>query len=779
MMRVALLVFLALCLPSAALATSPHLDSVLPAGGQRGSEVVLNLGGDRLQDAEQIFWYEPGIEVLKLSLTTNSTVTAQIKIAPDCPLGEHHLRLRTAGGLSQLMTFSVGPFPVLEEKESNNDPRQAQKVPINTTLEGVILNEDVDCFAIEASQGQLISVELEGMRLGRGALDARLTLLDPNGAVLADVDDTWLGQQDPFISIVAPSNSTYVIQLREVTYGGSDKYRYRLHIGSFARPTSVYPPGGKAGETLQLKFFSETTGDFSQPMKLPDTPKAKFGVFAELAGISTACANWVRVSAFPNVLASTPNDDRDHATVTDLSAPLALNGIISERGQENWFRFPALKDAPLEINVFARRLRSPLDSIVEVLGPTGKSITSNDDAAGADSSLKFTPPETTNYFVRIRDTLRQGGRDFVYRVEITPVEPQLSIKIPEVARNDTQSRQFIAVPRGNRFATLISARRVNFGGALSFAVDPLPSGVQMLAEPMTASMDSMPLVFEVAADAPIAGALLDLTATGTNGNNPIIGKFSQEAELVAGPNNTTFYNTTVDKLCVAVTKEAPFHLRIAEPKVPLVQAGSMRLEIVAERAAGFEEPIEVKMVWNPPGTSSQSESTIAKGATNVFYQLNANSGAEIRKWKIAALGHATVDGGEVYVSTQLADLEIASPFLTGKIETLWLNPGKSGKLTVNLHQVKPFEGKATVRLVGLPDKASAADNEISQDDQEVAFDVITDPKCSTGSYKNLFCAVEVTQNGHPIPHTIAQGGILRIVPPKKQEASVAAADKNK
>ena len=117
-----------------------------------------------------------------------------------------------------------------------------------------------------------------------------------------------------------------------------------------------------------------------------------------------------------------------------------------------------------------------------------------------------------------------------------------------------------------------------------------------------------------------------------------------------------------------------------------VQAGSMRLEIVAEKTAAFDEPIEVKMIWNPPGISSQSEATIPKGATNVFYQLNAGGSAETRTWKIALLGRATVEGGELYVSTQPANLEIASPFVTGKIETLWVQPGKTAKLTVNLQQ---------------------------------------------------------------------------------------------
>src|SRR5262249_22100518 len=163
---------------------------------------------------------------------------------------------------------------------------------------------------------------------------------------------------------------------------------------------------------------------------------------------------------------------------------------------------------------------------------------------------------------------------------------------------------------------------------------------KMVADRMAANIDAMPLVFEAADDAPIAGKLLDLTATATNGAAPITGKFRQEVELVEGPNNTFYYGTSVDKLCVAVTKEAPFHLRIVEPNVPLVQAGSMQLEVIAERATNFDEPIELNMVWNPPGVSSQSEATIAKGATNVFYQLNAGGGAETHKWRIAVLGHA-------------------------------------------------------------------------------------------------------------------------------------------
>jgi hypothetical protein len=369
--------------------------------------------------------------------------------------------------------------------------------------------------------------------------------------------------------------------------------------------------------------------------------------------------------------------------------------------------------------------------------------------------------------------LGRFGRDFTYRIEVIPAAPKVAVKIPEVARNDTQSRQFIAVPRGNRFATLISAKRENFNGELHFDAPGLPTGVTMAADNLAGNVDAEPLVFEAAPDAAIGGKLLDLTATGTNANGSVIGHFRQQVDLVEGPNNTTYYNTTVDKLCVAVVNEAPFQLHIVEPKVPLVRAGSMALQIVAERKPGFDEPIDLAMVWNPPGVTSQTEATIAKGATNVIYQLNAADSAETRTWKIAVIGHATVAGGEMYVSSQLAELNVDSPFLAGKIQTLVANPSKSATLNVDLQQLKPFEGNAKVRLFGLPDKVTAPEMEITKDDQKISFDLTLSPSCTPGSFRNLFCAVDIVQGGQVISQNIAAGGILRIVPAKRGATKIA------
>src|SRR6516165_9694805 len=77
-------------------ASSPHITSVLPTGGQRGTELEIKFAGERLEDTQEIISYETGIEVLKLVSVTNQAVSAQIKITAQCSLGEHHLRLRAA-----------------------------------------------------------------------------------------------------------------------------------------------------------------------------------------------------------------------------------------------------------------------------------------------------------------------------------------------------------------------------------------------------------------------------------------------------------------------------------------------------------------------------------------------------------------------------------------------------------------------------------------------------------------------------------------------------------
>ena len=147
---------------------------------------------------------------------------------------------------------------------------------------------------------------------------------------------------------------------------------------------------------------------------------------------------------------------------------------------------------------------------------------------------------------------------------------------------------------------MISAKRANFAGDLQFTVPDLPSGVKLIADTLPGKQEVEPLVFEAASDAPITGKFVELTAVPTDTSKSVKSAFNHDLEFISGPNNTYYYGTREEKLYVAVCEGAPFSIRIEEPKAPLVSFGALDLTVVADRR-GYDGPINVKMMWNPPG----------------------------------------------------------------------------------------------------------------------------------------------------------------------------------
>jgi hypothetical protein len=760
-------------------ANSPRLSSATPPGGQRGTEVSVTFSGARLANSPEIVFSDPSIKVVKIDAVKTNSIKATLLISKDCELGEHQLRVRTAGGVSELRTFWVSAYPNLNEIEPNNERVKSHQITLGTTINGSAGGDDTDLFRVEAKKGQRISAEVEAIRLGRAMLDAYLAIRDSDGKILASADDTTLLMQDAFVSVIAPKTGAYYIEMRDGTYSGNES-AYRLHIGSFPRPETVFPLGGPAGEKTSLKFLGVAGGDFSKEITLPGKPDDKFGAFASQGEDIAPSPNWIRVSAFGNESESEPNDSKESPTPYYGKLPIALNGIISKKEDVDWFKFTAKKGQALDITVYARRLRSPLDSAIEIYDAKGVRLEGNDDAGNPDSALKFNPPADGEYLLRIRDQYKNGGEEFAYRIEVTPQQPSVVMSIPQVARNDSQSRQFIMVPRGGRFATMMSARRVNFGGDLNYQINDLPAGVKLVADMLPGKQELEPIVFEAAPDAPITGKFVELTAQPTDTSKPVSSQFRHDVEFVAGPNNTYYYTTREDQLYVAVTEAAPFSLRIEEPKAPLVSFGALDIKVVAERR-GYDGPISVRMMWNPPGVGSLPDITIGKGSNSAIYQLNAKAEVEPRKWKIAMIaasgsfernnGGGDRGGGAVYVSSQLATLETAEPFVIGSVAPLIVSPGQEAKLVCKLDQKKPFEGKARVHILGLPEKIVADEAFITSADKEVTIKLKVDSTMALGSYRNFLCSADVQHSGQIIPHNLAAGAVIRVVPPKKQIAS--------
>jgi hypothetical protein len=284
----------------------------------------------------------------------------------------------------------------------------------------------------------------------------------------------------------------------------------------------------------------------------------------------------------------------------------------------------------------------------------------------------------------------------------------------------------------------------------------------------------VPVLFEAAPDAPSGGRLCDLGAVCTDPNVHVAGHFQQNVELVLGPNAAPFYVSHTDKLAVAVTNPVPFKVQIEEPRVPLVQNGEMNLKVKIDRDPGFNGPVSLHMLFNPPGVSSSPSVDVPGDQSEAIYPLSANDGAETRKWKICIMGESDV-GGTVWAASQLADLEVAPAFLAMKLEMTATERGKPAQILCSVDQRNKFDGSAVVKLRGLPAQCTAGDLPLTSSDDRLIFTVNTGDKTPLGSCTTLLCEVTFTQNGEPIVQQAGMGGVLRVDPPDEPRKNAPAA----
>ncbi len=241
-------------------ANTPELKQIVPRGAQRGTEVDLVFEGQRLEGAQEVLFYQPGLTATKVENADAQHVKVHVQVAADASLGEHTMRLRTSSGVTDLRNFFVGPYPLVFETAEigagggrGQPPKKglsAEKMPstfehpqhvgLNVTVQGVVENEQVDYYQVDCKKGQRLTAEVEGMRLGE-LFDPYVAIVDTSRFELAVSDDTALLRQDPVASCVIPKDGPYIIEVRKSAYGGSNSSYYRLHVGTFPRPWRFIP----------------------------------------------------------------------------------------------------------------------------------------------------------------------------------------------------------------------------------------------------------------------------------------------------------------------------------------------------------------------------------------------------------------------------------------------------------------------------------------------------------------------------------------------------------
>jgi len=748
------------CFAATAHAAGPRLDHLQPQGGQRGTEVAVTLIGGRIgQDPQHVLLYEPGIEVKTVERIDDNQTKATFVIAPDCEPGIHALRVRTKTGLTNLRTFHIGTLPEVAESEPNNAFESPQPIELGTVVNGVVTNEDVDYFVVEAKEGERISVEVEGLRLGRTFFDPAVAILDEKRFEVAAADDSTLLQQDGACSVLAPATGRYIIELRETSYRGDDASTYRLHVGKFPRPTAAFPGGGPPGKPLEVKWLGDPSGEKNETTTLPEKPPLAHRVIASDDAGAAPTGVPLRVVDLPNVVEIEPNNELDNATKAEL--PAALCGLMNAKEDIDRFRIAAKKGEVWDFNLVAREIRSPLDGVLRLRNAKGDALVGADDnGARPDSYFRFTIPEDGEYIVEVEDHLRQGGPTYLYRVEITKPVAAVDLVLEERIQYEATE---VVVPQNNRMAFMVTANRVDMGGDLNVGFGELPPGVTQEVQPLAADYNRVPVLLRAAADAPLDGKLTTVTAELVDKSQPVLSRFRQQTWLVRGSNNVPVWSHWADRAAVALVEPSPFTISIVEPKAPIVQSGTKELRVVAEKRDGFDGRIAVRMLYDPPGLSSHQSIGIEPGQTEAVIPLTTAAGATTRDWKIIVVAEADLNG-PMRTSSEFATLRLVAPYLAMTFPPAATEQGKPLDYTIAVEHATPFEGPAKVELVGLPPGVTTAPQEITKESKEVKFPLTVAPDARVGHHKQLYCQVTIIENGEPVLHTVGTGE-LRIDAP--------------
>jgi hypothetical protein len=385
-----------------------------------------------------------------------------------------------------------------------------------------------------------------------------------------------------------------------------------------------------------------------------------------------------------------------------LQVPSALNGVISKPNEQDRYVFHARRGQQLDFQVVSRRLRSPLDPVIGVSCSHERFYAGNDDTRGLgmDSLLRFRAPFTGEFVMTVRDMLLTAGPGHVYRIEVA--KPEARTLATRVSQPGYQYEYTANVPQGGRDAVMIAASNLdqNAGVQLSFA--NLPKGVKAHIPVFTPGITSIPVVFEAAADAPQSGNLLKVEAKATKKKIDLSKmRHVQTIDIVQARNRQRYLTTSVDRLPLAVCKRSPFTLDAATIKVPLVRNSPLQVAFEIKRVTGYKDSVRVRMLYNPPGISS-NQVTVPANKTKGVLNLYANNGARVGVHKIVLVGMGNVQGAPITSSSKILDLQVAVPWMTASIGTVRTDPGKNIVLPITFTAPKEFAGKVEAQWIGMP-----------------------------------------------------------------------------
>ena len=278
---------------------------------------------------------------------------------------------------------------------------------------------------------------------------------------------------------------------------------------------------------------------------------------------------------------------------------------------------------------------------------------------------------------------------------------------------------------------------------------------------MPGNINGFPIVFEAAADAPIAGTLC--RSQGGTRRSQIPGErrlLPRPRPVVGNPNNTRLLSQPGAETGGRGDRGDPVLASRSRSQLSRSsRTARMSLKVKATRKEGFDAPITARLLWNPPGIGAPATLKIPKGKAKSTTTINANGGRPDPP--IGSLRCMAESGRRAGPDPRLHGAHPAH----GR-RTLPRHEDRHGR-----HRAGPRHQRMICKLeqhsspsAATPPPALTASPKAyhrptrSPRTRRSCASRSTSPQTpARGKHANLFCQVEITEDGQPIPHKTRPG----------------------
>ncbi len=728
------------------LAAAPTLRDLSPRGAQKGRTVQLVLKGSELKPGTRLQSGIPGAVsrlVPRESMRPDTELPFLVEVAKNAPTGLYPVRVVNNDGLSNLLLFSVGEFPEMEEaesadaKRSNGDAKSAETLAIPSVVNGTLGEADIDFYAADVKAGQKLVFETEANVLG-SAIDPAIEILDAAGKTIAKNDDAPGNGIDARLEFAFKTAGRYYVRVHDSKYSDQSVNFYRLKVGAYAFAEGIFPLGGRRGQPVSVMAAG---GNLAKPAPvIVDTnTKARFQ-FAAVPG-SASLPFLFELSDKTEALE--PSGAGPHA----LAADTVMNGRIAGKGEIDRYRV-AVK--PGDHWVFEMRASSlgtsQLDGILTLYDAKGAKLASRDDLAGADPVLPFEiPAGVEDVTVAVEDLLGRGGPAFGYRLEARKEPADFLARLTSA---------FVNVPAGGTAIVTASIQRRGYDGEARLTIPNLPPGFTV------AGGHIAPAAAQQRFDDPnprFSAAATTLTITAGPGVKPLEwglkviatadtpqGKIVREAE---GPGLVVAVKGLRQKSVTANWLEIGLPMALSR-SVPVTLSTPVPLVRISQ---GVEYPLSYKVVTGMNAKAGKPRETIATQVGNLrilqgppsknpatgSLLVNTNFATPTAKFDMLTAVTAEIDGKQVEVYAPMVTFEVVPGYRVWPNGSEWrVAPGGSFRIDGTVHREPTFEG-GLVRVEGqeLPEGVSCQPAEAAAESRQFSMECRAEAGAAKGTFE--------------------------------------------